>query len=314
MEGIDLSGVDPTRWPEIRRRVAILDEYCAIPDRSQRSRHAYAKRLGIGAAHFSALAQIWRERRNPADLPGAQARQSPKPANRLPAASTDIAREVIAELGAMARRRDVLIQVKKRCTDAAILAPSDATITNMLIAARGSDEGVTTFDPEILIDFCAGRLPAAHGGRIVQPRLLVAVQLPERAIVAFDVAIDPDQSPSIERLMAKVRAAADPSGRSLRIRAPHLDERQQAVIGAALRPDFSRGLPTLPQLLAPAIGDVGLVFQLTRAKPVDRLANVRNASALCPTDVEIVLEQAVATHNARRQIATPFALLDQPAS
>lgn len=312
MEGIDLSGVDPTRWPEIRRRVAILDEYCAIPDRKQRSRRAYAKRLGIGEAHFSALAQIWRERRNPADLPGAQARQSPKPANRLPAASADVASDVIEKLGAMARRRDVLIEVKRRCADAAIVPPSDATITNMLTAARASHAGATAFEPEILIGICAARLPAQHDDEVVLPRLLIAVQLPERVIVGYDVAIDPALSPSVDRLMASVRAAADPAGASLRVRAPHLSALEQAAIGATVPVGRPTGLPTLPQLLAPAIGEVGLVFQFAKAKSADRLARIRNVSPLSERDVVTAIEQAVAAHNARRPRPAPFALAGQP--
>lgn len=312
MESIDLSGVDPTRWPEIRRRVAILDEYCAILERTQRSRRAYAKRLGVGEAHFSALAQIWRERRSPADLPGAQARQSPKPANRLPAASTDIARDVIAELGAMARRRDVLIEVKKRCADTAIVPPSDATITNMLTAARASHAGATAFKPEILIDICAAKLPAQHGDGVVLPRLLVAVQLPERVIVGYDVAIDPVLAPSIDRLMTNVRAATDPVGTPLQIRAPHLAELEQAAIGATVPAGCPTGLPTLPQLLAPAIGEVGLVFQFAKAKSADRLARIRNVSPLAEQDVGTAIQQAVAAHNARRPQPAPFTLAGQP--
>lgn len=312
MEGIDLSGVDPTRWPEIRRRVAILDEYCTIPDRTQRSRRTYAKRLGIGEAHFSALAQIWRDRRNPADLPGAQARQSPKPANRLPAASTDIARGVIAELGAMARRRDVLIEVKKRCASAAIVSPSDATITNMLTAARASLEGTTAFEPEILIDTCAARLPARHGDEVALPRMLVAVQLPERVILGYDVEIDPVLAPSVDRLMTKVQAATDPAGAPLRLRAPHLTDLEQAAIGATVPGGRPTGLPTLPQLLAPAIGDVGLVFQFAKAKSADRLARIRNVSPLSKQDVETAIRQAVDAHNALRPQAAPFTLAGHP--
>jgi len=308
MNGIDLSGVDPTRWPEIRRRVTILDEYCAIPERTQRSRRAYAERLGIGEAHFSALAQIWRDRRNPADLPGAQARQSPKPANRLPCASTDVARDTIADIGPMARRRDVLIEVKKRCAAAEITAPSDATITNMLIAARGSHGDVTAFQPEILIDTCAARLPAQHGDKVVLPRLLVAVQLPERIVVSYDVAIDPVLAPSVDRLMAKIRAAADPTGAPLRVRAPRLTDLERTAIGATTPLGRPTGLPTLPQLLAPAIGEVGLVFQLAKAKSADRLASIRNVSPLSEQDVGAAIQQAVAAYNSRRPRAAPFTL------
>lgn len=314
MEGIDLSGVDPTRWPEIRRRVAILDEYCAIPERTQRSRRAFARRLGIGEAHFSSLAQIWRERRNPADLPGARAHHPPKPANRLPAASTDVARAVIADLGAMARRRDVLAEVLRRCEMVKVAAPSQATITNMLAAARASLDESTTFEPEILVDRCAAKLPALNGRQVVLPQLLVAVQLPERVIVAYEMSLDPAVPPSVEGLTARLRAAADPAGRPLRIRAPHLSPSDQVAIDATVLRGKPTGLPTLTQLLAPAIGNIPLVFQISRAKSADALVRIRNASPLSPRDVEAAIEQAVAAYNARRPLAEAFALAAQPAA
>lgn len=313
MEGIDLSGVDPTRWPEIRRRVAILDEYCAIPKRTQRSRRAFARRLGIGEAHFSSLAQIWRERRNPADLPGARAHHLPKPANRLPAASTNVARAVIADLGAMTRRRDVLAEVFRRCDDAQVIPPSQATITNMLAAARASLNQPTTFEPEILVDSCAAKLPALLRRQVVLPRLLVAVQLPERVIVAYEMSLDPEVPPSVEGLTARIGAAADPVGRPLRIRAPHLSASEQVAIGATVLRGKPAGLPTLTQLLAPAIGDIPLVFQISRAKSADALVRIRNVSPLSPRDVETAIDQAVTVYNARRPSAEPFALACQPA-
>lgn len=314
MEGIDLSGVDPTRWPEIRRRVAILDEYCAIAERTQRSRRAFARRLGVGDAHFSSLAQIWRERRDPADLPGARAHHPPKPANRLPAASSDVALAVIADLGAMARRRDVLAKVRSRCERAGVMPPSAATITNMLAAARASLDEVTTFDPEILVDSCAAKLPARHRGGAVLPRLLVAVQLPERVIVAYEMSLDPVVPPSVGSLAASIRAAADPSGRPLRIRAPHLDASEQASIGATVLRGKPTGLPTLTQLLAPAIGHIPLVFQISRAKSADALVRIRNVSPLSRQDVEAALDQAVATYNARRPAPAAFTPAGQPAA
>lgn len=314
MEGIDLSGVDPTRWSEIRRRVAILKEYCAIPERTQRSRRAFARRLGIGEAHFSSLAQVWRERRDPADLPGARAHHPPKPANRLPAASTDAARAVIADLGAMARRRDVLAEVFRRCDETKVIPPSPATITNLLATARASLGESTTFEPEILVDSCAAKLPALHRGEVILPRLLVAIQLPERVIVAYEVSLDPAVSPSVEGLAASIRAAADPAGRPLRIRAPHLSAPEQVMIGATVLRGKPVGLPTLPQLLAPAIGEVPVVFQVARARSADSLVKIRNVLPLSPKDVETAIHQAVAAYNARRPLGSTFALAGQPAA
>lgn len=68
---IDLYGVDPTRWPEIRCRVAILDEFVKLKRPPRDVRLAYARRMGLADSQFMNLARIWREKRSASALPGA---------------------------------------------------------------------------------------------------------------------------------------------------------------------------------------------------------------------------------------------------
>jgi hypothetical protein len=313
MDGIDLSGVDPARWPEIRRRVDVLERYNAIPEPSQRSRRAFADSLGLGEAHFGYLARIWRERRNPADLPGAHSKHRVKRADRLPPTSVDVARIAIVDMGPMARRKDVIAEVGRRCRRSGVPSPSNSTIANMLGKARSRLTTPTPFQPEILIDVCAAKLPAAWKEIVVMPHVLMAVLLPERVVVAHEVSIDPDTSPSLNGLMEKLRSAATPGGRLLRVRAPHLNALQRGAIGAVELPNRPSGLPTLGRVLTPMLGGLGLIYQFSRARPTSSLLKARHASPLTTPDVEAAIDRAVAAHNASCPALPPegFGLLDQ---
>lgn len=55
MGELDLSGVDPLRWPEIRRRVAVLQSFAALDRPRAADRQAHAAQLGVGVAQFMRL-------------------------------------------------------------------------------------------------------------------------------------------------------------------------------------------------------------------------------------------------------------------
>jgi hypothetical protein len=134
---IDLSGVDPCRWPEIRGAREVLDEFVAIRRPSAELREDYARRLDIAPSHLYALASIWRHDRSAAKLPGARVQKKVSRAPRLPMRSLQVVREAIADLGTVLRHKQLTEEVKRRCSDEGIKAPSDSTVKSMLTDARG---------------------------------------------------------------------------------------------------------------------------------------------------------------------------------
>ncbi|MDR6145972.1 hypothetical protein QE363_001765 [Sphingomonas sp. SORGH_AS870] len=175
---IDLTGVDPARWPEIRRRVAILDEYVKLWRPTEKVRKDYAKRMGVALSTFMNIARIWRESRSAASLPGARAGNRLPSVRRIDQRSVEIMREAITDLGPSSRRVDVLNEVERRCTAAGIARPSNSTITNLLDKMRGNTDATMDLAPEILIDEFAVKLPAGRGNDVYMPHVLVAVALP----------------------------------------------------------------------------------------------------------------------------------------
>ena len=65
---VDLSGIEPERRGEVRRRLNALAEYELSPGRENAER--LAATLGLGAAQFYNLARAWRTLRDPAAIAG----------------------------------------------------------------------------------------------------------------------------------------------------------------------------------------------------------------------------------------------------
>lgn len=300
---IDLTGVDPARWPEIRRRVAILDEYVKLWRPAEEIRKEYAKRMGVALSTFMAIARIWRENRSASAIPGARASNSLPTARRIDPMSVEIMQEAIADLGPSSRRVDVLKEVQRRCVVAGVAKPSNSTITNLLDKMRSTANATTDFAPEILIDECAVKLPAVHDGDIYMPHVLVAVALPQGTIVAADIGDGPDDPPSVARLAERLEEALPATGDRLPIRAPHLDSMERAVIGAT-----DAANPTLRRVLGAKLDGLGLVFQESKARPTNTLVRSRNSSTLGKEDVHRAIWSAIEAHNAARPTLPGFTL------
>lgn len=297
---IDLTGVDPARWPEIRRRVAILDEYVKLWRPAEEVREEYAQRMGVALSTFMAIARIWRENRSASAIPGARASRLPT-ARRIDPRSVEIMQKAIADLGPSSRRVVVLKEVERRCVAAGVAKPSNSTITNLLDKMRAAVDAPLDFAPEILIDECAVKLPALHGSDIYMPHVLVAVALPQGTIVAADIGGGPDDPPSIARLTERLDEALPATGDRLPIRAPHLDPMERAVIGAT-----DAANPTLRRVLGAKLDGLGLVYQESKARPTATLVRPRNSSTLGKDDVRRAIWSAIEAHNASRPALPGF--------
>lgn len=294
---IDMSGVDPVRVPEIRRRVAVLDEYVAVRRPSADVRKSYAERLGLSVSQLYYLARVWRIERNAANIPGARSKfTAPRP-RRLDPRVTGIAQQVIDELGPTSRRMIVLAEVARRCAEASIDPPSNSTVTNMLAAARSTMVDPTGLAPKILIDEVTAKLPVLDGDTVTMPRVLVAVMLPQRRIIAAEIGCGADTPPSLTALMKTIKASARPDGVRLPIRARHVDDGGLADVGANTHHGADDG-PGLSQVLGNELGGVGLLYRPSMARPGSVLAAARHASPISGDEAHRIIRAAIAEHNA----------------
>lgn len=290
-QDIDMSGVDPARLNEARRRVAILSQFTALKRPSLALRTEFAQRLGLSVSQFLMLARVWRLTKNPAAIPGSQSRNARAGVRRLPTRAIKIMHEAIDAVGPTTRRKEVLAEVAQRCAAESVAPPSASTISNALADARARMDGATAFAPEILIDECVARLPVARGKLIVMPRLLLAIALPERRIVAAEVSVDSATPPSPARLAAALDAAGAPVA-ALPRRAPHHPDLD---VGNGASPV---GQPSLSRVLGNRLGDLPILHRASMAKPGARLAAARHASPLGTRDAAELIAAAVAAHNA----------------
>lgn len=206
MEDLDWGSVPPSRRSEVRRRIAILDGFAAIASPSEEDRLEAMRRLGIGRASFYRLIHIWKTRRDPALLPGANGRRS----GRGKGVSLDpriaaIIDEAIATVGAASAPLDLEREVTRLCEAAGLEPPSPAPIRRLrrekLLADVGLLEPVLS-EPSVIVDSCALDLPAVLSKRGTLPVVTAAFLQPEGWIAAYAVE---DRAPTLAIALSVLR-------------------------------------------------------------------------------------------------------------
>lgn len=292
----DLSAVEPARREEITRRAAVLDEYIAIWRPSATQRKVFADRLDISPSHLGVLASIWRNTRNPAAIPGARSKNRHAPVHRINDKAVKIMEAAIEKAGPLARRKDVVSEVTEQCNLAGIATPSASTITNAMTLAKTKHTAPLSLEPEILIGDCLVRLPVTNAQLLTMPRMMVAVALPQRHILAVDICCNPRQTPSLSRLMEALESVTTSSGLNLQLRAPHASPIERATIGAISR-DESLGRPAFSRIMGKSIAGVGIVHHVAKAKSPAALLRGRHAKPISVEQAERVILGAIEDHN-----------------
>lgn len=192
-KGIDLSGVDPARRAEIRRRVEVVRAYLEIsaPSLADDRRHAGA--LGLGVAQFMNLVRIWREHRQASALPGARIRRDR--GRWTPVIGEDveaIVRAVIDQLGADANPTAIQREVEARCGGAGLRPPSIDTTRARVLAARGDGVSETAAIHSAVLDHVALGIPVAGPqGRTGVPVLSFVANQGSGYVIGHAVSLHP---------------------------------------------------------------------------------------------------------------------------
>lgn len=144
-EDLDWRGVPAGLLTEVKRRVAILEAYLALPKPTKNDRREAMSQLGVRHAMFYRILRDWKQTRNPAELPGAR---KDKCAGRnrklLPPRVEQIIAEVLASLGPSARPEAIVAEIRARCSAAGVRPPSRMTIRQrrrVAAAAFDADDG-----------------------------------------------------------------------------------------------------------------------------------------------------------------------------
>ena len=173
---IDLTGVAPSRRPEMIRRVSMVVAYLDLTDPTPEDRAAFADSLGVAPATFLHLVKEWLRYGTAADMPGALGHRGLRPRRLRPAVQPEVETVVAATidaLGSQARPSVVHAVVRSACESRGLKTPSKGTVTTRLYRSRGPATGAAA-PSALMVDHCALGLPVVNGGAVLAPVLTLA--------------------------------------------------------------------------------------------------------------------------------------------
>lgn len=192
MAEIDLSGIDPLRLAEVRRRIDILNRFGALKRPTGAQSDAFAAEMGTSKPQFYRLAKLWRLHKNPLLLCGGT--RKPHRAQRtdgVTPAVKKIVSDVIEAMGSDARISKICREVAIRCERVGEAVPSRSGIWPYVMDARARGGQQTEGPRRIVLGRVWAKVPTLHEGTTFFPEILLACELPSRRIVGFDISVDP---------------------------------------------------------------------------------------------------------------------------
>lgn len=199
----DLSGVNPTRRPLIRSRIAALRSFLQITQPTREDEIASATAIGMSPDAFRRLYRSWVLARDPAALPGGST-PARTPKRRSPAISQETERviaEAIAALGPDASSLAVHRKVAERCKAEGLPPPDRSTVYYRFVAARATMQ--RNEPPSIAVDHSALALPVTGADGDQLPVLSAVVQRPSGRILAHRLSLEPPTAATTAKLLAE---------------------------------------------------------------------------------------------------------------
>jgi hypothetical protein len=135
LDQLDLSHVPPERREEVRRRIEIIDRYLAIQRATPEDRARAIAQLGLGKTMFRMIVTAWRRTRDPAQVAGAQRSSRAGAGRHLRPEVDGIIEEVLSHLGPSSPDKLIFAEVARRCSAAALPAPSKDTVQHRRLQA-----------------------------------------------------------------------------------------------------------------------------------------------------------------------------------
>lgn len=278
---LDMSGVDPLRYAEMRRRVAVIREFIAIERPQKAVREVFAARLGVGEKQFMRLVAIWRSLGNKAraaHLDGATSGKGGE-RRRQGGLGTDVravVADVIADLGSDATLTATLAAVRRVASQRNLTPPSRSSVWNLLMEAR-SQGAPSRQEPGIVSGTVFAKLPVVIGaGAGTQyPAIVLAVRSPDGTILSFQVKIGSVEIGALQQVL------------------------KRASEGNDIVSDDDNGR-WLPSLLGRRIAGIGIIHRPSLASPATALVRSKRDAPISPDDARRLIAAAVAKHNLAR--------------
>lgn len=294
MKTLDMSGVDPLRWAEVRERVAVIIAYLAIGGPTEEDRMAHAARLGLGRTQFLKLVRAWRTHQTAVAIAGAKPKREKarKGWRALPAASERVMCETLERLGPDVRPSVATAAVTAALRAKGLQSPDRSTVWRRLMAIR-RDRGFVADAGDVVVAECRVRLPVLADGTISMPSLLIAARaIDGRIIAALPLAGErPDVSGFAKAALAASRSGCLTADRAFADAFGGANELRQVGPGTART--------TLSRIVGRRLGRLELQFNRS-GRPADRFLRTEDDRPLDPADARLALESAIAQHNQAR--------------
>jgi len=303
MTSLDMSGVDPMRWAEVRERVAVIVGYLTIDKPTEEDRMAHAARLGLGRTQFLKLVRTWRTHQTAVAIAGAKPKREKarKGWRALPAASERVMSETLERLGPDVKPSVATSAVTAALREKGLQSPDRATVWRRLMAIR-RERGFVADAGDVVVAECRVRLPVLANGTISMPSLLIAAcAIDGRIIAALPLASErPDINGFAKAALAASRSGCLTADRDFADAFAGVDGLRQVGPGTA-RTNLSR-------IVGRRLGRLELQFNRT-SRPADRLLLTEDDRPLDPADATLALESAIAQHSEARGGSGGFRLL-----
>lgn len=285
---LDMSGVDPLRYAEMRMRVAVIREFIATERTPKAVRESFAARLGVGEKQFMRLVAAWRalgDKARAAELDGATSGKGSQRRRRggLSAEVRAIVADVIGDLGSDATLSATLAAARRLAADRGVKPPARSSVWNLLMEAR-SEGAPSRQEPGTVSGSVLARLPVVtrestgtgdgNDTGTMYPVIALAVRSPDGVILAYEVEIGATEPGARQRVIQQ--ASGSMNGE------PLLDD-----------DDGHR----LTALLGRRIARIGIIHRPSLASPATALVRSRRDAPISPDDACRLIAAAVADHN-----------------
>jgi hypothetical protein len=301
MKELDLSGVDPLRRAEVLRRIGVLDRYLGLSDPIATDAASHADEIGIGVQQFYRLARIWRIHRDPG-LVGAGKRGGRRTRRGgVASEAATIVADVIRETGAQASQSIILERVAERCEAAGVKAPSRGAVWTYVMDARSTGPFRGDGPARIAVGRIWAKLPVAVGDRAIFPEVSLALLLPDRLVLGFDISCNMHHRASPSLALARGFAAAKGGLDAVAVLADagdvdDLSAVHLARLGTLPTPSQRSVSRIMSEQLGRSIGRLGIMHRVHRAK-AERLLKAGSARPVDCDAARAEIERAVSAHN-----------------
>ena len=309
MDEPDLSGIDPLRVPEARRRIAAIDAYLKLPDPTSADTQRFAETIGLSRVQFGRLARVWRDHCD-ARLLVIGRRGAANRKYNVDGVAIDISNAVISEAGVGTTLAAVAPEIERRCAEAGISPPARSTIYNYVRAARATAIQPAEGPPRIVVGRMWFHLPVAGLPADAMPTLLAAMMLPERIVVAHELSLDPANPPRIGALIEAL-AAERAAGAAPRPLLLDPDDRRIAAgalesAGLGRTRSHDRSVQSeLSKALSGRLGPLAVIHRRGSARPGTKRVMSRQDEPIPAAQVRDTIQQAINAHNAATLVERP---------